>query len=57
MAVQRWLSQRANVKKLVLSHISDFGPRLDPGQWHTRAQQGYHGDVVIGSDLQARTLR
>jgi ribonuclease BN (tRNA processing enzyme) len=50
------VAARADVPKLVLSHISDFGPSLDPVQWAKWAKQGYSGDVIVGSDLQAITL-
>lgn len=51
------IAQRAEAKKLVLSHIADFNRALDPAQWQIWAKQGYNGDVVIGSDLQTITVK
>ena len=50
------VAARADVPKLVLSHISDFDT-LDPVQWAKWAEQGYSGDVIVGTDLQAITVR
>ncbi|MFD6397486.1 MBL fold metallo-hydrolase [Nocardia sp. NPDC060249] len=53
------IASRADVPRLVLSHIADFGPTatVDPAQWTRWAQQGYSGEVIIGNDLQSITLR
>lgn len=51
------IAARADVPKLVLSHIADFGPSLDPAQWARWAKQGYTGDVIVGRDLQVITVR
>lgn len=47
------IAQRAGAKKLVLTHIADSRPGpLDAQQWHAWAQQGYNGEVIVGTDLQ-----
>src|SRR5574340_540577 len=47
------VAQRAQAKKLVLSHISDLAQNpIDVGKWTAWAQQGYDGPVVVGQDLQ-----
>lgn len=51
------VAARADVPRLVLSHIADFGPALDPAQWARWAKQGYSGEVIVGSDLRAITVR
>ncbi|MFC7449866.1 MBL fold metallo-hydrolase [Rhodococcus daqingensis] len=54
------VAERADVPKLVVSHVADFGPttpNLDMTQWTNWAKQGYSGDVIIGNDLQTITVR
>jgi ribonuclease BN (tRNA processing enzyme) len=51
------VAQRAEAKKLVLSHIADLGGNLDTTPWERWAKQGYSGDVIIGSDLQTITVK
>lgn len=55
------IAQRAEAKKLVLSHVSDFSNldraalesgALDVAQWNSWAQQGYRGEAFVGEDLQ-----
>lgn len=48
------IAQAAGVGNLVLSHLIDFASpaHLDPADWRRRAQTGYGGRVVVGSDLQ-----
>lgn len=47
------VAQAAGVENLVLSHLIDFASptHLDPADWRRRAQVGYDGRVVVGSDL------
>ena len=52
------IAQRAQVERLVLSHIGDLAEvRLDARKWRRWAQRGYDGPVMIGSDLDVVRLR
>lgn len=47
------VAQRAGASTLVLSHLTDLAQTpLDPAEWKNCAQDGYDGEVIIGSDLQ-----
>ncbi|MFI6350429.1 MBL fold metallo-hydrolase [Streptomyces sp. NPDC050560] len=52
------VAQSADVDRLVLSHIGDMAQQpLDPRKWQRWAQRGYGGRVLVGSDLDAVSLR
>ncbi|MFJ8931485.1 MBL fold metallo-hydrolase [Streptomyces sp. NPDC102364] len=52
------VARRADVPKLVLSHIIDFKDRkVDPVKWKRFARRGYDGSVVVGHDLQRIGVR
>lgn len=50
------VAQAAQAKHLVLSHISNLTSPVDSDQWRRFAQQGYDGEVTVGSDLQSFVL-
>ena len=52
------VAQRADVRRLALSHLGDFAAdRLDPRKWKAWAQQGYDGRVHVGDDLDVLRIR
>lgn len=50
------VAQASGTKHPVLSHISNLTSPVDADQWQKWAQQGYDGEVTIGSDLQSFVL-
>ncbi|MFJ7241783.1 MBL fold metallo-hydrolase [Streptomyces olivaceus] len=52
------VAQRADVERLVLSHIGDMAREpLSASKWKRWAQRGYGGKVLVGSDMDVISLR
>ncbi len=46
------VAQPAGVEKLVLTHLAPGTTAIPDVSWRVQAQSGFHGEVIIGHDLQ-----
>jgi ribonuclease BN (tRNA processing enzyme) len=47
------IAEAAGVKTLVLNHLVPEGAEVADTTWHSKAQQGFSGTVIVGTDLLA----